>query len=152
MNTHRKRIRPALLLLSALALVACGGGSNPPGDLNFPDLVVAENPGAPGFYFGYDSVTGEVLVWVLNQGSLSAPSSYVSVTYRNAGGTLGTVEIGTPTGPMAPGAMVGPLRATILSPGPCFDPDCDFTIEVDSRGEVVESREDNNTRDQAILG
>lgn len=141
------------ILCLALCLSACGGGgSNPPGDLNFPDLVPAENPGIPGFYYDYDSGTGEVLVWVRNQGSLDAPSSYVSVTFRNSGGVLGTVEITTPTGVMAPGALVGPLRAAVVDPGGCFQPDCAFTIEVDSRGEVVESREDNNEQDASILG
>ena len=139
------------MVFLTLALSSCGG-SNPPGDLNFADLVPAENPSLPGFYYDYDATTGEVLVWVLNQGSLAAPSSYVSVTFRNTAGILGTVEISTPTGAMSPGAVAGPFRALIPSPGACFEPNCHFTISVDSRGEVTESREDNNERDASVLG
>jgi len=149
----RDRTHPLLafsMIALTAALTACGGGS-PPGDLNFPDLVVAQNPGAPGLYWGYDGGTGELLVWVRNAGSLMAPSSYVQVTFRNAGGVLGTVETG-PTGVMNPGDVVGPLRAAVVEPGMCFQPDCAFTVEVDSRDDVVESREDNNTRNDFILG
>lgn len=151
----RAHLLRAALISFALSLAACGGGGggSPPGDLNFPDLVPAQNPSIPGIYYDYDGPAGEVLVWVENQGSLTAPSSYVSITFKGSGGSIiGTVEIATPTGPMAPGDVVGPLRAIVLDPGACFSPGCSFTITVDSRDDVEESREDNNQQDDAILG
>ena len=48
----------ALFLAFCVACIGgCGGGGsppNPPGDLNFPDLVVGQNPSVPGVYYDYD--------------------------------------------------------------------------------------------------
>ena len=89
----------------------------------------------------------------MNQGSLEAPSSYVTVRFFGSGGSvLQTTEIPTPTGPIGVGALAGPFRVTISDPGACFIPGCSFEVTVDSRSTVDESREDNNVQTDAVLG
>ena len=104
-----------------------------------PDLVPV--PDASGsFCRGKD---GKLLVTVKNQGAGPAGPSTTQVDF----GQHGTFSQATP-------ALTPNMSTDLLFdiPAGCFDPDCGFTITVDSKNEVTESNEANNTASGFCLG
>jgi hypothetical protein len=85
----------------------------------------------------------KLVVTVKNQGAVSAGASTTKVDF----GKYGSLTQATP--PLAAGASVDLLFAI---PSGCFDPDCDFTITVDSNSEVIESNEGNNLATGSCTG
>jgi len=128
-------------------VVSSCGGSGGAGGANKADLVPVPDT-RPGFGFcrlvesGPDK--GKLKVFVKNQGSAAAPASITTIAF-NPGG-----PIAVPTGPIGVGMTI---ELTLVNfPAPCFNPDCDFTICVDSGNAVDESDEANNCGNGNCLG
>jgi hypothetical protein len=81
-------------------------------------------------------VDGKLAVIVRNKGTVAAPASVATVTFLS----LGT-SVSTNLSQIAAG---GTAEFKVEIPAMCFDPDCEFRIEVDTRGQVVEANESNN--------
>ena len=85
----------------------------------------------------------KLVVTVKNQGTGVAGASVTKVDF----GRYGSFSLPTPA--LAPGALVT-LLCTI--PRGCYDPDCNFTITVDSNSQVMESNEGNNSANGTCIG
>lgn len=107
-----------------------------------PDLAPVPDP-RPGVGL-CRLVEGKLMVSVKNGGSSPAPASTTRVTFSPGG----SFDLPTPSIP-AGGTVDLPLLEV---PGPCFDPDCGFTITVDAKGEVAEANEGNNTGSGSCIG
>jgi hypothetical protein len=137
--------RQALKLVGGAVFSAVLGGTFLPGEAlarrhrkrKKPDLVpVSINglPGPPGFCASTPQ-TPLLAVRVKNQGKHSAGSSTTTVTF-SPGGSVSKITPPIPAG--------GSVDLHFDVPGVCYDPDCDFTICVDSKNQVHESNETNN--------
>lgn len=108
------------------------------------DLTPVPDP-RPGFGFcKLAPGNTSLIVTVRNQGGADAPATTTTVQFSPGG----TVSIPTPAIPMGTSLDLPPINF----PVGCHDPDCNFRITVDSRNEVRESKEDNNTGDGLCLG
>lgn len=106
-----------------------------------PDLIsVSEGSfGGPDAYCDLTSVP-QLRIVIQNQGQGNAPASITRVAFSPGG----TMDIPTPPLQAGQRASLDPVPI----PAACFDPDCDFTILVDSRAQVDEaSGEANNAAD-----
>jgi len=82
----------------------------------------------------------QLRIGIQNQGQGNAPASITRVRFSPGG----IMDI--PTAPLQSAQRT--MLAPILIPAACFDPDCDFTITVDSRAQVNETTgEENNVTD-----
>jgi len=112
------------------------------------DLVPFGRPGLPGPP-GFCKIAktgpqkGKLIVTVANQGNATAAASTTLVQFSNG------VSSALPTPAIAPGASVDLLLSI---PATCYRPDCSFKITVDSKGQVKEANEGNNTAVGSCLG
>lgn len=109
------------------------------GDAGLADLVPI--PTATGGFCRSDQ--RGLIVIVCNQGTGPAGPSTTTVDF----GQFGRVDVPTPA--------LEPLACTVVTaaiPEGCFDPDCNFSITVDSAGVVTESDKDNNTVTGVCIG
>lgn len=127
-----------ILILTVMALVGC----IPP--ILLPDLVPANPPGMAG-YCNVDDLNN-LIVYVKNQGEADAPASLVKVQFYL---TSGIQEFSTSVGPLTVGETKSVSFAIPLG---CFNPDCNFTITVDSGEDITESSELNNTVNGNCIG
>jgi len=127
-----------ILPLVTMALIGCF--SNIP----LPDLV-PDNPAGMAGYCNVDD-SNNLIVYVKNQGEADAPASSVKVQFNLSSGVqefFGTVEV----------IPVGETKSVSFTiPFGCFNPDCDFTITVDSGENVLESQELNNSVNGSCIG
>jgi hypothetical protein len=118
-----------------------GGCITPEISSEDPDLIAVPEGsfGGPDAYCDTTSVP-RLRIVIQNQGQGHAPESITRVKFSPGGIT----DIPTPPLPSAQRTMLAP----ILIPAACFDPDCDFTITVDSRTQINEATgEENNVTD-----
>ena len=128
------------MLLSTLALLllvmGCPSESEDQADL-VPDGTGTIN------FCQRDPGTGNLQVTIRNQGAAAAAASTTTVTF-NPGGAF---PVQTPA--IAQGASA---TVSVAIPGACFNPDCEFTITVDSASGVPESNENNNVAGGSCIG
>ena len=109
------------------------------------DLVPLRRPGGQGKE-GFCQRAGEgktLFVTVKNQGAGDAAGSTTTVQF----GSGGPVSMAT-----APIPAGGTTQIMFDIPTGCFNPDCPFTITVDTNKEVNESDEGNNSADGICIG
>lgn len=111
--------------------------------VGLPDLIPVPDP-EPGVGFCRRDDQGRLLVTVRNQGTGDAPASTTTVHFVPGG------SFDVPTPAIAAGGSVD--LPPIPIPAPCFNPDCNFRITVDSKNEVVESDEGNNFASGTCIG
>lgn len=131
------------VLVTAVALSGCEPG--PAG----PDLVPVKAPGNPTFCESDE--TGNLRIYVKNQGDAEAPSSEVEVEFFLAPGQSQKVRAQGATGPL----KAGETSTAVISveiPASCFNPDCSFKITVDILSEVKETNEQNNSVQGTCIG
>ena len=87
---------------------------------------------------------GDLEATVKNRGRDAAPASTTRVQFSPGG----SFPLATPAIPAGDSVGLPALRI----PAACYNPDCDFTITVDSNGEVSESNEGNNSAYGSCLG
>ncbi len=106
-----------------------------------PDLILVNPQGLAGFC-DLDG-SGNLRVYVKNQGDASAGSSNARVSFGQFGEVIKPV----------PALGVGETT-TVLFPVPagCFNPDCGFEITVDVYNDINESKENNNSQTGNCLG
>ena len=109
------------------------------GPTGVPDLIPV--PDENGQFCRRPS--GDLLVTVRNQGTGDAAASTLTVDY----GSHGRRDVAVP--PLGPSDQVD---VQVSIPVGCFDPDCDFKITVDSKNEIDESDESNNSASGLCLG
>jgi len=129
-----------VVLCSSIVLMA-GGCITPEGYSESPDLIAVPEGsfGGPDAYCDMTSVP-QLRIIIQNQGQGDASSSITRVTFSPGGNR------DIPTAPLQSGQRR--VLAPIPIPAACFDPDCDFTISVDSRAEIEEAiGEENNVID-----
>ena len=131
----------ALMFLSILVVVAPRGSSQ----RDRPDLVPVPDP-RPGYKFCRRDASQKLQVTVKNQNNndVAAHASTTKVEFTPGG----TIEIPTPAIPAGVSVDLPP----VVIPAQCFNPDCEFTITVDSQHQVHESNEGNNTGIGKCLG
>jgi len=127
-----------ILTLTIMALVGCFPS------ISLPDLVPDNPPGMAGYCNVDDS--NNLIVYVKNQGDDDAPESLVKVQFNLSSGVQefsATVEA----------LPIGVTKSVSFAiPFGCFNPDCDFTITVDSGENVLESQELNNSANGSCVG
>lgn len=109
------------------------------GEESKPDLIPVPDPKL-GFCRRKDL---KLTVTVKNQGSADAGPSITTVDF----GALGTPSLPSPA--LAAGASID---LVFDIPAGCFDPNCEFKITVDSKNQVNESNEGNNTASDECRG
>jgi CARDB protein len=130
-----------IVVLCAAGLLGCDKSIASPTN---PDLVPVADP-RPGFGFAVtESVGGDIglVITVKNQGQTDAAATTTTVRFRSQ-------NVDLPTSAIPAGATVT-LHVSI--PGPCFQPDCPFEIEVDSKQQINETSESNNKGSGGIIG
>jgi CARDB len=106
-----------------------------------PDLMAVPEGsfGGPDAYCDMTAVP-QLRIVIQNQGQGNASASITRVKFSPGG----IVDISTPPLQSAQRTMLAPIRI----PAACFDPDCDFTITVDSKAQIDETTgEENNVTD-----
>lgn len=135
---HREALTFGMILSVAILLNGCAAPEKklPP----LPDLVPSKSPGQPdnlaGFCKAIDK-TMRVVVSVKNQGNAGSPVSTTTVQFAPGQ----SFNLATPAIPPGGSAHLDPLNI----PAACFNPECNFTIAVDSGNQVKESNAKNNT-------
>jgi subtilase family serine protease len=83
--------------------------------------------------------SNNLIVYVKNQGEVDAPVSWVKVQFGLTAGVqdVSSAIVAIPAGETKSVSFAFPLG--------CFNPDCNFTITVDSMENIGESNELNNT-------
>jgi len=127
-----------ILILTVMALAGCW----PPTLL--ADLVPANPPGMAGYCNVNDS--NNLIVYVKNQGEADALSSVVKVQF---GLSSGMQEFSSTIGAILAGET---KSVSFAIPSGCFNPDCNFSITVDSGLDINESNELNNTVNGNCIG
>jgi len=127
-----------ILILAVMALAGCW----PPALL--PDLVPANPPGMAGYCNVDDS--NNLIVYIKNQGEADAPASLVKVQFYLSSGVQ---EFSSAVEAIPAGET---KSVSFAIPFGCFNPDCGFTITVDSGEGINESRELNNTVNGNCIG
>ena len=122
-------------------VLMAGGCITPEESFYSPDLIAVPDGsfGGPDAYCDMTSVP-QLRIVIQNQGQGNAPASITRVRFSPGG----IMDI--PTAPLQSAQRT--VLAPILIPAACFDPDCDFTITVDSKAQVNETTgEENNVTD-----
>ena len=112
--------------------------------VGLPDLAPVPDP-EPGIGFCRVDERGRLLVTVRNQGAADAPASTTRVHFLVPGKT---VDLPTPSLPAGASVTLPPVEF----PVGCHNPDCDFTIRVDAKNEIIESNEANNSGSGTCIG
>ncbi len=87
---------------------------------------------------------GYLIVTVKNQGTANAPASTTTIVFSPGG----SFDLPTPAIPKG-----GSIDLQLLQvPAGCYNPDCSFKITVDSKKQIQESNEANNTAGGSCLG
>ena len=131
---HRTTKLAYLGILAAVIFASC-----------MPDLIPVGRPdltGPPSFCKINEK--GYLIVTVKNQGTANAPASTTTVEF-SAGGSF---DLPTPAIPKGGSVDLQPLQV----PAGCYSPDCSFKITVDSKKQIQESNEANNTVGGSCLG
>jgi len=118
-----------------------GGCITPEISSESPDLIAVPEGsfGGPDAYCDTTTVP-QLRIVIQNQGQGDAPASITRVKFSPGG----IMDIPTPPLQSAQRTMLAPIRI----PTACFDPDCDFTITVDSKAQNDEATgEENNVTD-----
>ena len=129
------------MFCSLWMVLMAGGCITPEISSEDPDLIAVPEGsfGGPDAFCDMTSVP-QLRIVIQNQGQGTAPASMTRVKFSPGG----TMEIPTPALPSAQRTMLAPIRI----PAACFDPDCDFTITVDSTSQINETTgEENNVTD-----
>ena len=127
-----------VLLMTVMALVACTPS------VPLPDLVPANPPGMFANCNVDDS--NNLIVYVKNQGEADAPVSWVKVQFSL---TAAVQDSSSAIVAIPAGETKSVSFAFALG---CFNPDCNFTITVDSMENIGESNELNNTLTGYCIG
>lgn len=110
-----------------------------------PDLIPS-NPkpdlGSAGFC--HKDNQGRLLITVKNQGNDDAPASTTTVDFFS----FGSFDLPTPPIPAGGSVTLPPVNI----PTGCYNPDCNFKITIDSKSQVNESNESNNSVSSNCLG
>lgn len=112
--------------------------------VGLPDLVPVPDP-RPGIGFCRLDDEGRLLVTVRNQGTGNVPASTTRVHFPSPGRTY---DLPTPAMPAGASITLPPIPM----PRGCYNPDCDFTITVDAKNEIIEANEANNSARGMCLG
>jgi hypothetical protein len=114
-----------------------GGCATPDVYPDIPDLIVVpDGPfGGPDAFCDLTTVR-QLRMVIQNEGQGYAPATTTRVTFSPGG----TIDIPTPALRAGQRAMLAPVRI----PAECFDPDCDFKVMVDWRGQVDEANGELN--------
>ncbi|HVP36398.1 MAG TPA: CARDB domain-containing protein [Terriglobales bacterium] len=123
-----------VFILAAIFIAGC-----------MPDLIPVGRPdltGPPGFC--KIDKQGYLTVTVKNQGSANALASTTTIEF-SAGGSF---DLPTPAIPAGKSVNLQPLKI----PAECYHPDCSFKITVDSKNQIKESNEANNTAGGSCIG
>ena len=137
-----KRQTIFLMLLGLVVIDLVGCDSPTP---NGPDLVPerrAASQGAEGFCRIDDE--GNLVVRVRNQGNEDVFENFTTIVQFSPGGPQSKT-----TAPMPSGSLTD---VSFVIPTGCFNSDCNFTITVDTGGDIDESIEDNNTAEGICIG
>lgn len=143
MSTSRCRpvscFTPTLCSLGVILMlmVLLGGCITPEGSSQNPDLIAVPD-GSFGGPDAFCDLTGgtHLRIVIQNQGQGDAPASTTRVAFSPGG----TIDIPTPSVRAGQRTMLAP----VLIPAACFDPDCDFRVLVDARGQVDEANGEEN--------
>jgi hypothetical protein len=134
-------IRPASVLCCVCLVLLASGCITPEVGSDNPDLIAVPE----GSYGGADAycdftTVPQLRIGIQNQGQGNAPASMTRVRFSPGG----IKDIPTPPLQSAQRTMLPPVPI----PAACFDPDCDFTITVDSQSQINEpTGEENNVTD-----
>jgi CARDB protein len=131
----------ASMLCGFWMVLITGGCIEPEISSENPDLIAVPEGsfGGPDAYCDMTTVP-QLRIVIQNQGQGNAPASITRVKFSPGG----IMDIPTPPLQSAQRTMLPPT----LIPTACFDPDCDFTITVDSKAQVNEvTGEENNVTD-----
>jgi hypothetical protein len=140
---HREALT---FLIISLLTVVINGCAVPEKRPPLPDLVPSTSPGQDNIT-GFCKVVGKtvkVVVSVKNQGNAASPVSTTTVQFSPEG----SFRLATPAIQPGGSANLEPLNI----PPACFNPDCNFTITVDSDNQIKESNAKNNTTDGRCIG
>jgi len=140
MNAYSCRVAPAMFCSLWMVLMA-GGCITPEVSSDSPDLIAIPD-GSFGGSDAYCDMTrvSQLRIVIQNQGQGYAPASITRVRFSPGG------SMDIPTPPLESGQRT--MLAPIPLPAACFDPDCDFTITVDSTAQINETiGEENNVTD-----
>jgi hypothetical protein len=139
----------AITFLLASGIFGCAKPQPPQPNATAPDLIPVPDP-RPGFGFNVtEQIPGDglgLVITIKNQGPVDAPSSTTTVRFQGAGGFF---PLDVPTFGLSAGTSV---TLHVPFPQACFQPDCGFVIEVDSKSQVDESDENNNKGTGHIVG
>ena len=125
------------ITFSGLLVVLIAGCAAPKVQVGDPDLVPVPDGPLGGGDYCYFSNGGYVRIAIQNQGQGDAPATSTRIVFSPGGTT------DAPTPPVKAGERTSLVPGAI--PLACFDPDCDFKITADSRGQADEaSGEENN--------
>lgn len=137
---HHKTLAPmSVVLVLALALTGCVASA---------DLVPVNSRPDIG-ELGFCKLQGQagksaLVVVVKNQGNADAPASTTTIEFS----TGESFSLPTPAVPIGGSIDLSPLDF----PKFCFNPDCEFTITVDSSDQIKEGNEENNSVDSWCIG
>ena len=137
-------------LFCAAALVALAA-CDPRAGVEEADLVAEPRPGGVGPN-GFCWLTPQGLrVQVRNQSNIDVfEQTTTRVTFFTS---AAPIVFDLDTSPMAGGSSTRPTDATpVTIPGACFNPDCNFTIEVDAGREVDNEHDHNNVATGICIG
>jgi hypothetical protein len=140
MSAYSCRAAPAMFFSLWMVLLA-GGCITPEISSEGPDLIAVPEGsfGGPDAFCDTTTVP-QLRIVIQNQGQGDAPGSMTRVKFSPGG----TRDI--PTLPLQSAQRT--MLAPIPIPAACFDPDCDFTITVDSTSQINETTgEENNVID-----
>jgi hypothetical protein len=134
---HREALTFLMISLLTGVLNGCAVPEKRP---PLADLVPSKSPGQPDNIAGFCKVIDKamkVVVSVKNQGNAGSPVSTTTVQFAPGQ----SFNLATPAIPPGGSAHLDALNI----PAACFNPDCNFTITVDSGNQVKESNAKNNT-------
>ena len=140
MSAYSRRVALAMFYSFWMILMA-GGCITPEISSEGPDLIAVPDGsfGGPDAFCDTTTVP-QLRIVIQNQGQGNAPASMTRVTFSPGG----IKDI--PTLPLQSAQRT--MLAPVPIPAACFDPDCDFTISVDSTAQINESSgEENNVTD-----
>lgn len=133
--TARVRVRS----LDAAGALVSADGSHTDISVSLTAELEAVNPRPSVGPLGFcdRGADGKLAIHVRNRGTVTASASQSRVTFLTSG---------TSVSHSLPQIQPGSTAAyTVDIPGTCFDPDCEFKIEVDIGGTVPEADETNNS-------